>query len=159
MQTDPDEKQDRLRSMMRTYESAHHSVVALGLCGGATEFIRSGTSNTDTPSDEVIFEIGSITKVFTGILLCLLIEEGKVDPRAPLREMSEDLANVPAHLKPERLISHTSGLPNIRIPIWHRRDRRPPLGEREVGLVQSIETGGSVIRNGLIDLCPWRRGP
>jgi len=114
--------------MMRTYESAHHSVVAFGLCDGATEFIRSGTSNTATSSEEMIFEIGSITKVFTGILLCLLVEEGKVDLRAPLREMSEDLADVSAHVTPERLISHTSGLPNIYMPIWRAAFARMPEG-------------------------------
>lgn len=118
MQTDHDETQDRLRSMMRTYEGANHSVVAFVLRNGATEFICSGTSKTDIPCQDIIFEIGSITKVFTAILLSVLIGEGKVDPRAPLREMSEDLAEVPAHLTPERLISHTSGLPNIYMPIW-----------------------------------------
>lgn len=118
MPTDPDEVQRCLRSMMRTYEGARHSVVAFGLRGETAVFLPSGLRIADTPPEDVIFEIGSITKVFTGILLCLLVEEGKVDPYAPLREMSEGLEDVPAHLTPARLISHTSGLPNIYMPLW-----------------------------------------
>jgi CubicO group peptidase (beta-lactamase class C family) len=83
LRTDPDGKTDRLRSMMRTYESPHHSVVAFCLSGGAAGFLHSGVHLEDTPPEDVIFEIGSITKVFTGVLLCLLVEEGKVDPCAP----------------------------------------------------------------------------
>ena len=104
--------------MMRTYGSAHHSVVAFDLRGDAAEAFHSGARCADIPPADVIFEIGSITKVFTGILLCLLIEEGKIDPHAPLRALSDALAVVPQHVTPERLISHTSGLPNIHMPIW-----------------------------------------
>lgn len=128
LQTDPDKQPDRLRSMMRTYESAHHSVVAFGLRGGVAGFIHSGVPTTDTQPEDVIFEIGSITKVFTAILLCLLVEEGKIDPRAPLAELSDDLADVPGHLTPERLISHTSGLPNIYMPIWRAAITPMPQG-------------------------------
>jgi CubicO group peptidase (beta-lactamase class C family) len=128
LQTDRDKKRDRLRSMMRTYESPHHIVLAFGLRQGAAKFLHSGAPVANTPPEDVIFEIGSITKVFTGILLCLLIEEGKVDPRAPLSEMSRDLTDAPDHLTPERLISHTSGLPNIHIPIWRAAITRMPEG-------------------------------
>lgn len=111
-------RQDRLRAMMRTYESERHSVVAFGLRNGNAEFFHSGARCADIPPADVIFEIGSITKVFTGILLCLLIEEGKVDPRAPLGALSDALAVVPEYITPQRLISHTSGLPNLHMPIW-----------------------------------------
>jgi hypothetical protein len=70
-------RQDRFRTMMRTYQSARHSVVAFGLRSETAEFFHSGARCADIPPADMIFEIGSITKVFTGILLCLLIEEGK----------------------------------------------------------------------------------
>lgn len=111
-------RQDRLRTMMRTYESVHHSVVAFGMRNESAEVFHSGARCGDIPPADVIFEIGSITKVFTGILLCLLIEEGKVNPRAPLSALSDALAGVPEHVTPERLIAHTSGLPNLHMPIW-----------------------------------------
>lgn len=114
--------------MMRSYDSGHHSVVAFGLCGGAAGFLHSGGHLDVTPPEDVIFEIGSITKVFTAILLCLLIEEDKIDPHAPLAEMSGDLADVPDPLTPARLISHTSGLPNISMPLWRAAITPMPAG-------------------------------
>jgi CubicO group peptidase (beta-lactamase class C family) len=114
--------------MMRPYASAHSSVVAFGLHGEAAVFLHAGIRMTDVPPEDLIFEIGSITKVFTGILLCLFVEEGKIDPRAPLAELSEDLADVPTQLTPERLISHTSGLPNIYMPVWRAAITPMPEG-------------------------------
>jgi CubicO group peptidase (beta-lactamase class C family) len=47
-------------------------------------------------------EIGSITKVFTAILLCVFVEEGKIDPRAPLSDMSDTFNDVPHRITPRR---------------------------------------------------------
>lgn len=125
---DIDVKDQRLRGMMRTYASPRHTVVATGLRDANPWFISSGAPVPNTSAADTIFEIGSITKVFTAILLCLLVEEGKVDPRAPLRHMSGDLAEVPDWITPERLISHTSGLPNFYLPIWKALIRPWPDG-------------------------------
>ncbi len=123
-----DEKTERLKAMMGVYEGPRHSVVAFSLHGENPGFVSSGPVGLETPPDELIFEIGSITKVFTAILLGVLVEEGKIDPRAPLSEMADELADVPAHLTPERLISHTSGLPNIYMPIWRAAITPMPKG-------------------------------
>ncbi len=57
--------------------------VAIGLIKG-DEFLSTGVgvSNVDTPesvNESTIFQIGSITKTFTGIAMMRLIEEGKAD--------------------------------------------------------------------------------
>ncbi|GAA6202929.1 serine hydrolase domain-containing protein [Aquicoccus sp. SU-CL01552] len=114
--------------MMKAYEGPRHTVVAASLRHGEPRFVNSGAEITEASPEDLIFEIGSITKVFTAILLCLLVEEGKVDPRAPLRHMSGDLAGVPDWITPERLISHTSGLPNFHMPIWKALMRPWPDG-------------------------------
>jgi CubicO group peptidase (beta-lactamase class C family) len=101
-----------IRYMMRPYESPHHSVVAFWLQDGEVTYFQSDTQISEAPHEDRIFEIASITKVFTAILLCRLIEEGKIDPKAPLREMSDVLTDVPDWITPERLTAHTSGLPN-----------------------------------------------
>ena len=120
--------EDRLRRMMTSYEGPKHSVVGLIYAKGRTSFIGAGVQPPDTALEDQIFEIGSITKVFTAILLCLLVEEGKIDPRAPLAEMSDALSNVPPWITPERLVSHTSGLPNIYVPIWKALFQQRPEG-------------------------------
>ena len=90
-----DAKEARLRGMMRTYASPPAHCGGSGIREDYQWFIAAGAPPPATSAAHTIFEIGSITKVFTGILLCLMVEEGKVDPRAPLRHMAADLARVP----------------------------------------------------------------
>ena len=114
---DPQDRSAHLRKMMRPYEGSAHKVVALRLEAGERHILATG----DPVSEEdgaLIFEIGSITKVFTAILLCLLVEEGRVDPKAPLSALSDGLAHIPNQITPERLVSHTSGLPTLPMPLW-----------------------------------------
>ena len=104
--------------MMQTYARPRHLVVGVGIRNDDHRFIAAGAPSPATGPAEAIVEIGSLTKVFTAILLCLLVEEGKVNPRAPPRDMADDLAHVPDWITPERLVTHTSGLPNFYMPIW-----------------------------------------
>jgi len=125
---DTQQKTERLQSMMKSYEGSRHSVVALSVQDGRSNVIGSGAQIPGVSREEMIFEIGSITKVFTAILLCVLVEEGKVDPTAPLREMSDALADVPSWITPQSLTSHTSGLPNFFVPLWKALIRPLPEG-------------------------------
>ncbi|MGH1575766.1 serine hydrolase domain-containing protein [Planktotalea sp.] len=117
-----------LDQMTKPYEGKQHTVVALSLSDGKVQFIGSGLSEPKAPKEDLIFEIGSITKVFTGILLGVLVEDGAIDPRAPLSETTPALADVPSWITPERLTSHTSGLPNIYVPIWKALFQQRPEG-------------------------------
>lgn len=105
---------DRLRAMMRPYHGPQHCVVGVSIWPGDHRIIHDGQQS----ADDLIFEIGSITKVFTAILLCVQIEEGLIDPHAPLHEMSDALADVPPWITAQSLASHSSGLPRIHVPIW-----------------------------------------
>ncbi len=117
-----------LQSMMRPYESPQHAVVAFHLRNETVTYLHSGSHVSDAPCNDWIFEIASITKVFTAILLCLLVEEGKIDPQAPVRDMSGTLKDVPEWITPESLISHRSGLPNYFMPLWKALLTQQPEG-------------------------------
>lgn len=117
-----------MRAVMRTYASPRHTVVGADIRAGDHRFLASGALPPDASAAETIFENGSITKVFTAILLCLLVEQGKVDRCAPLRLMADDLAHVPEWITPERLVTHTSGLPGFVMPIWKAMIRSWPDG-------------------------------
>lgn len=114
--------------MMRPYESPHHAVVAFQLVNETVTYLHSGSEVSDAPCEDWIFEIASITKAFTAILLCLLVEEGRIDPQAPVRDMSDTLKDVPEWITPNRLISHTSGLPNYFMPLWKALLKQHPDG-------------------------------
>ncbi len=119
---------EHVRSLVAPYQSPHHTVVTFRVENDAPYIVGSGEQPSGNSYDDLIFEIGSITKVFTAILLCLQVEEGKVDPDAPLAEMSERLSCVPEWITPARLVSHTSGLPNLYVPLWKALFMSAPEG-------------------------------
>ena len=64
--------------------------------------------------DDALFQIGSITKVWTTILLMQLVDEGLLDLDAPVRSVLPDFAlgdaDVAATVTVRSLLSHTSGI-------------------------------------------------
>lgn len=67
------------------------------------------------------FEIGSVTKVFTGSLLGVMVEAGDVDPEAPVDHLFGKA--LPWPVRPPTLVelaSHRSGLPNTPKPLFWR---------------------------------------
>jgi len=76
---------------------------------------RIGLDRGQTPSENTIFEIGSVTKVFTALLLADMIERGEVQLDDPVAKYLPQGVNVPSRNdKPitlADLVTHTSGLP------------------------------------------------
>jgi serine-type D-Ala-D-Ala carboxypeptidase/endopeptidase len=112
-----------------------HVGVAVGVQrGDHSWFVGSGTAGPGRPSPplaDTIFEIGSVTKVFTAMLLAALVEDGTVTLQDPVQEY------LPAHVKlPVRgrpitladLATHTAGLPRLphRFILRSLRHRRNP---------------------------------
>lgn len=65
-------------------------------------------------AEQVQFEIGSISKVFTGMLLADAIDRGEVARDTTLGEAIPELAGTPAGgATLEQLATHTSGLPRL----------------------------------------------
>lgn len=93
--TDMNARPPKLQALMHPYESARHSVAAVHLRDRELRYLSFGLQVSDAKFEDWIFEIASITKVFTAILLRLLVEEGKIDPQAPLRDMSDELKDAP----------------------------------------------------------------
>lgn len=75
------------------------------------------TEPAGTAPEKILFEIGSISKVFTGLLLAQAVQAGKVRLDSTLREVmgkkqrfaSEHVAAITL----EQLATHTSGLPRL----------------------------------------------
>jgi CubicO group peptidase (beta-lactamase class C family) len=69
------------------------------------------------PNGDTIYEIGSITKVFTAILLADMVENGLVNFNDPARKLLPSSVRVPAYDNTEitlvDLVSHLSALPRI----------------------------------------------
>jgi CubicO group peptidase (beta-lactamase class C family) len=77
---------------------------------------KSATAK-ESPDDDSIFEIGSITKVFTAVLLAQLRAEGLVSLDDPIRKHLPDGLKVASRngkiIRLHHLATHTSGLPRL----------------------------------------------
>jgi CubicO group peptidase (beta-lactamase class C family) len=89
----------------------------------------------ECPPERVVFEIGSVTKVFTALLLAIAVQRGEARLDDPVSEHLPDGSRVPRRGDGEitllDLATHTSGLP--RLPpglLWralrHRDARMRP---------------------------------
>jgi CubicO group peptidase (beta-lactamase class C family) len=78
---------------------------------------RTGADREGTPDAETMFEIGSVTKVFTALTLARLAVRGTLDLDEPLVELLPPGASVPSRggeqIRMRHLATHTSGLPRL----------------------------------------------
>ena len=95
-------------------------------------------------TEDTVFRIGSITKLFTAIAVMQLQEEGLVDLDAPANEYLRAYRLVPsqASFRPatlRHLLTHTAGIPEVRhvLDLLHPEagpfEGRPPVLSVEFG--------------------------
>jgi CubicO group peptidase (beta-lactamase class C family) len=91
--------------------------VAIGILhNGSMQTAGFGVTNVDHPlpvTDETLFQIGSISKTFTGTLIMRLVEEGKVDLDATVRTYIPDFkvadAETAERVTVRHLLTHMAG--------------------------------------------------
>ncbi|MBI3878644.1 MAG: serine hydrolase [Verrucomicrobia bacterium] len=77
-----------------------------------------GIANVDTGDPvkpDMLFRIGSTTKMFTAATLVSLAEEGKVKLDAPIGDLVKGLAPKISRLTPHQLLTHSSGLADTTV--------------------------------------------
>lgn len=84
-------------------------------------FGRFSGNSSQEPDGRTIFEIGSVTKTFTALLLADLVEQGKVKLDDPVRLYLPESTTLPKRGDKEitllHLTTHTSALPRIPISV------------------------------------------
>jgi len=126
----------------RAVRSGRRIGLVLGCrAGGEHRVVGSGRLRTgaqDTPDGGTIFEIGSVTKVFTGLLLADLAEQGIVGLDDPLASHLPSWVRVPTRgdrqITLGELASHAAGLPRDPTGTLGRwlGDRRNPYAALSV---------------------------
>jgi len=108
------------KSIDRRIENGINPSIAIGIISETgTSYFNFGTIRTDGPAvdEHTIYEIGSITKVFTAILLAQQVIDGKVSLDDPINKYLPPEAVVPVLDSIEitfgYLSDHTSGLPRM----------------------------------------------
>ncbi|WP_052715931.1 serine hydrolase [Devosia chinhatensis] len=102
---------------------------------GETRFISHGTlevDGTDPVTEETLFEAGSITKVFTNLLLAQAVNDGKIDLDAPITDYLPDGFAVPETgnraITAFDLATHHAGLTGLPEEILSRGIDNPYSG-------------------------------
>lgn len=97
----------------------HHVGLAIGIVFNGTRrswgFGRTEKVGGHQPDERTLFEIGSVTKTYTGILLAQAVIDGKIHLDDPVqRYLDEPYPNLAYAGKPVRIVdlaNHTAGLP------------------------------------------------
>jgi serine-type D-Ala-D-Ala carboxypeptidase/endopeptidase len=103
-----------------------------------TKIVGYGKLNADSkerPDGDTIFEIGSITKVFTSILLADMVQRGELSLNDPISKFLPKSVKIPVRNGKEitllDLATHTSGLP--RMPTnFNSKDWKDPYADYTV---------------------------
>lgn len=88
-----------------------------------------GIANIDDSikvNSKTIFAINSCTKVFTGVAIMQLVEDGKINLSAPVSKYLDDLPANWQAITIKQLLTHVSGLPDI---VRLNPDANPGFGE------------------------------
>ncbi len=80
-------------------------------------FSRTGSTG-QCPDGTTLFEIGSVTKLFTTTILACLVNEGAIALDDPVRDFLPELPQFPQEITLRHLATHTSGLPRLPRNIW-----------------------------------------
>lgn len=89
--------------------------IAVGLVhnGQQTVLGYATPQGTSVPSGQSLFEIGSITKVFTSVLLADLVFTNQVKLDESVHTLFPEPNNIPKEVTLQHLATHTSGLPRL----------------------------------------------
>ncbi len=118
MSTKQDEKWEHVvAAAERTMKKRGVPGVAVGILQqGVTRSVGLGVTNANHPlevTDETLFQIGSITKTFTGTAIMRLVESGKLDLNASVRTYLPDFKladeTASAQAKVWHLLTHMGG--------------------------------------------------
>ena len=144
-----------IRSILQKSVGARQTAgIVVGLSEkGKSRFISAGSFNgpgTPAVDENTLFEIGSITKVFTGTLLAMAVEKGEVKLDDPVSKYLPDSVRVPSRngklITLLDLATQTSGLP--RMPSnFQPADNLNPFADYDARRMYAFLSGHTLARD------------
>ncbi len=101
------------------------SLVAGVLQNGRNTVYGYGVQGRAAPHGETLFEIGSVTKVFTTALLAILANEGLLALDQPIRDLAPELSGYHPGITLLQLATHTAALPKMPGDVFASMLRNP----------------------------------
>ncbi|MEM8712071.1 MAG: serine hydrolase domain-containing protein [Planctomycetota bacterium] len=143
---------ENARAMGARYASKRPGrALAIGIVeGGNSDVVTVGSApGGSTINGGTVFELGSVTKAFTGLLLAEMVVRGEVHLDWRLADVlrAAALSAAAADITLLQLATHTSGLPRIPPDLSDGEDKEDPYAhytrERLLGSLESIEVAPS----------------
>jgi CubicO group peptidase (beta-lactamase class C family) len=115
----------------------YHGIPAVSVAiieDGKTVLVKgiglANLENNEAATERTLFRIGSISKMFVGLSVLKLVEEGKLDLQTPIKDLIPDIqfTNPYADTHPVRvihLLQHTTGWDDIHLPEYALNDPTP----------------------------------
>ncbi|HVB30697.1 MAG TPA: serine hydrolase domain-containing protein [Gemmatimonadaceae bacterium] len=101
-----------------------------------------GTFDRRAVCETTVFEIGSVTKLFTAALLAATVLDGRAALNEPVAELLPELRGLADDITLVRLATHTAGLPRLPRNLigrsWIRHPLNPYAGYTERALVDAL---------------------
>lgn len=124
-------------------DAANVGIVVAVIENGETRFVSHGTHGVDDPrnvDEHTVFEAGSITKVFTNLMLARLVEEGRIDLDAPIAQYLPQGIDLPQGedgrvITAFDLATHSAGLSGLPDDLLSRGLGNPYSGYGADGLL------------------------
>lgn len=127
--------------------------LAVGLIAGDESLVRGygkiAREDDRTPDGRTVFEIGSVTKVFTAALLAEMAGRGEVGIDQPVAELLPTGVRMPSRrgepITLAHLSEHTSALPRLPGNLWPTvTDQKNPYRDYQVSHLHAYLSGASV---------------
>lgn len=102
---------------------------------GFADIASQKKANTDT-----LYRIGSITKVFTSVMIFQLIDEGKLSLTTPLAQFYPDVKNA-SDITIAMLLSHRSGIHNFtNVPDYVEYMTQPKTKQDMLSIIEAMDS-------------------
>ncbi len=135
-------------NITKRVESELSPAIVLGVySNGKTEYFCFGSTAYRSDlrvSENTIFEIGSITKVFTSLLFAEMVNDGSLSLDAEINSLLPDMNSLPVYddtkITLKHLATHTSGLPHNPLNLQVADGNDPFADYRKEDLLGFIST-------------------
>ena len=136
---------DKLDAYLATIEANDKAMLSVAIAKdgkpvyqraiGFADIASQKKANTDT-----LYRIGSITKVFTSVMIFQLIDEGKLSLTTPLAQFYPDVKNA-SDITIAMLLSHRSGIHNFtNVPDYVEYMTQPKTKQDMLSIIEAMDS-------------------